>query len=65
MVNIRERVIIYEAIAILVVAIVEFFLIQKHGATLRTLITVIGTTVIPAIIAPGVKIWFELQHIRQ
>jgi len=59
--NLTTRLIIYEVIVVFIVALVEFALIQKHGATLRTLIIIIITTVIPAVTALEYHIWLELR----
>ena len=61
--SVTKRLIVVEAIGVFTVAIVEFALIRKHGATARTLIVVIATTVIPAIAAIGVHIWYHLRHL--
>jgi hypothetical protein len=67
MISFFKRMLIVVTLGVFVVSFVEFALIQKHGATLRTLLIVIVTTTIPVIIAilVNIKYWFPKYKLKR
>jgi uncharacterized membrane protein len=65
MISFVKRLFLITVIAAFVGTIVEFALIQKHGATLNTLIIIIATVTIPIILAMAINIWYWYPKYKQ